>query len=154
LYLLDSSAIAVILKRLRERSVEILEGQFTLDLTRYELGNVIWKECAFGDLISPDKAVERVGDIARILEITKNESIRSSEDLRGVMKLATELKITFYDASYLHTAKSKEAILVTEDRELSDKAKHTSIKAITVTQLLEEGKRSAKHGECSSTEQS
>ena len=152
MYLLDSSAIAVILKRLRERSVEILEGQFTLDLTRYELGNVIWKECALEDLISPDKAVERVGDIARILEITKNESIRSSEDLRGVMKLATELKITFYDASYLYTAKSKEAILVTEDRELSEKAKHTSIKAITVTQLLEEGKRSAKHGECSSTE--
>lgn len=141
MYLLDSSAIAVILKRLRERSVEILEGQFTLDLTRYELGNVIWKQCALEDLISPDKAAERVGDIAGILEITKNKSIRSSEDLRGVMKLATELKITFYDASYLYTAKSNEAILVTEDRELSEKAKHASIKAITVTQLLEQEKR-------------
>ncbi|MEM2123456.1 MAG: hypothetical protein QXE79_07465 [Candidatus Bathyarchaeia archaeon] len=40
----DSSSIAIILKRLREDSVEALEGKITLDLTCYELGNVVWKE--------------------------------------------------------------------------------------------------------------
>lgn len=136
MYVLDSCAIAIILKRLREKSVEILEDQFTLDLARYELGNVIWKECALGGLTTPEKAVKRAGDISEILEITKNERIESSEDLRGVMKLAIELTITFYDASYLYTAKSKKAILVTEDKELDDKAENTGIEAIDVTELL------------------
>lgn len=52
------------------------------------------------------------------------------------MKHATELKLTFYDASYLHVAKSKGLTLVTEDKELSEKAKRINIKAITVSELL------------------
>lgn len=74
--------------------------------------------------------------MAKILEITKNEKIRSSKDFKGVMKHATGLKLTFYDASYLHVAKSKGLTLVTEDKELSEKAKHINIKAITVSELL------------------
>ncbi|MEM2935623.1 MAG: type II toxin-antitoxin system VapC family toxin [Candidatus Bathyarchaeia archaeon] len=136
MYILDSSAIAIILKRLREKSVEILEDKITLDLARYELGNVIWKECTVEGLISPEEASNRAEDMAKILEIMGNEEIKSSEDFRGVMKLATGLKLTFYDASYLHLAKSKGLTLVTEDEELSGKAKHINIKAITVSELL------------------
>ena len=136
MYILDSSAIAIILKRLREKSVEILEDKITLDLARYELGNVIWKECTLEELISPEEASNRAEDMAKILEILRNEKIESGEDFRGVMKLATGLKLTFYDASYLHLAKSKGLTLVTEDGELSGKAKHINIKAITVSELL------------------
>ena len=136
MYILDSSAIAIILKRLRGKSVEILEGKITLDLARYELGNVIWKECILEGLISPEEAVNRVEEMAKILGIIRNEKIESVEDFRGVMKLATGLKLTFYDASYLHLAKSKDLTLVTEDEELSGKAKHINIKAITVSELL------------------
>jgi predicted nucleic acid-binding protein len=35
------------------------------------------------------------------------ESIASSEDLRDVMGLAIEQKLTFYDSSYLYAAKTK-----------------------------------------------
>ncbi|MBA7495485.1 hypothetical protein ES702_06072 [subsurface metagenome] len=136
MYILDSSAIAIILKRLRERSAEILEDKTTLDLARYELGNVIWKECTLEEPISPEEAVNKAEDMAKILEITKNDKIRSSKDFKGVMKHATRLKLTFYDASYLHVAKSKELTLVTEDKELSEKAKRINIKTITVSELL------------------
>ena len=136
MYILDSSAIAIILKRFRERSAEILEDKTTLDLARYELGNVIWKECTLEELISPEEAVNKAEDMAKILEITKNDKIRSSKDFKGVMKHATRLKLTFYDASYLHVAKSKGLTLVTEDKELSEKAKRINIKAITVSELL------------------
>jgi predicted nucleic acid-binding protein len=74
--------------------------------------------------------------MAKILEITKDEKIKSSEDFREVMKLATGLKLTFYDASYLHIANSKGLTLVTEDEELSEKARHINIKAMTVSELL------------------
>ena len=80
--------------------------------------------------------MERVGDVARVLEITISEGIKSSEDLSGAMKLATELGITFYDASYLYAAKIRKGTLVTEDKELASKAADAGVKATTVTQLL------------------
>jgi predicted nucleic acid-binding protein len=136
MYLLDSSAIAITIKRLREKTVEALDGKITLDLSRYELGNMIWKECTLKGLISQEEALDRAADLAKILEFTNVERIESGEDFKGAMKLATDLKLTFYDASYLQIAKSKELILVTEDKELSEKAKKANIRTITVNELL------------------
>lgn len=107
-----------------------------MDLTRYELGNMIWKQCALEGLISPEEATSKAKDMARILRITKSEKIESSEDFAGAMRLATGLKLTFYDASYLHIAKSRGLTLVTEDKELAEKAKHINIKALTTSELL------------------
>lgn len=136
MYVLDSSAIAIILRRLRERSTRVLEGKTTLDLARYELGNLIWKECALKGLISPEEAKTKAEGMAEMLGITETMSIESSKDFRETMKLALELKLTFYDASYLHIAKSHGLTLVTEDGELREKAKHVNIKAITISGLL------------------
>jgi len=135
-YILDSSAIAIALKRLREELPEFIDGKTTLDLTRYELGNVIWKECALERLISPEEALNRAEDMAKILEITRNERVETSEDFRGAMRLATELRATFYDASYLHIAKIRGLTLVTEDDELGEKAERANIKAIGVSEFL------------------
>lgn len=59
MYLLDPSAIAIILRRFQEKSVEVLEGKITLDLARYELGNVILKECALEGSMSLDEAASK-----------------------------------------------------------------------------------------------
>jgi len=134
----DSSAVAIILKRLREKSIEILEDKVTLDLTRYELGNVVWKECALNKLISPEEAVNKAKDLAKILEVTKVDKVESSEDFERTMRLATELKLTFYDAVYLYIARSKGLTLITEDKELCSKARRVKIKAIRVDELLRE----------------
>lgn len=137
MHLLDSSAVAVILKRLRERSVKVLEGKTTLDLTGYELGNVVWKECALRGMIDQEAAAEKAGGIARILGSMVREEIRSGEDFGGTMRLATSLGLTFYDASYLHVAGSRGLTLVTEDGELRERAKRAGVKVITVGELLE-----------------
>lgn len=137
MHLLDSNAIAITIKRLREKAVEALDGKATLNLARYELGNMLWKECALKGLISQE-VLQKAEDMAKILEALRIEEIESSEDFKEAMKLATELKITFYDASYLHLAKNKGLILVTEDKELSKKAGKTNIKTITVDEFLEE----------------
>lgn len=135
MYLLDPSAIAIILRRFQEKSVEALEGKITLDLARYELGNVILKECALEGSMSLDEAASKAEGIAKILEIMKSEKIESSKDFREVMNLATRLKLTFYAASYLHVAKNKGLTLTTEDVELGQKAKHINIKTVTVSEL-------------------
>ena len=136
MYVLDSSAIAIILRRLREKSIRILEGKTTLDLARYELGNVIWKECALKGLISPEEAETKAEGTAKMLEITEIKNVKSSRDFRETMKLALGLELTFYDASYLHIAKSHRLTLVTEDEELREKAKHANIKATTISEFL------------------
>jgi predicted nucleic acid-binding protein len=134
-YLLDSGAIAIALKRLRESFTEFIGGKATLDLARYELGNIIWKECALQGLISPDKASSRAEDLAGMLEIMKIEKIESGEDSRGAMELAIRLRLTFYDASYLQIAKSRGLTLVTEDEELGERAKRANIKTMRLNEL-------------------
>ncbi len=136
MYLLDASAIAITLKKLKERSVEVLEDKATLDLARYELSNVIWKECTLEGLISSEEAAVKAENIAKILEITKEERVESSKDFRGAMELATKLKLTFYDASYLYVAKKEGFTLITEDKELLEKAKHIKVETLTTDEFL------------------
>ncbi len=138
MYILDSSSIAVILARLKEEAIEVLEGSVTLDLARYELGNIIWKEYALRGLINKVEALNKVKHVASLLEIMDVERIESEEELRSVMELASELKITFYDASYLHKAKSRKLVLVTEDEDLREKAKHANVKAVRADALVEQ----------------
>jgi len=137
MHLLDSSAIAIIIKRLRGKAVEHLYRNTTLDLSRYELGNIIWKKCVLKSLISQEEALYRAEDMAKTLELTSMERVESNEDFKDAMRLAINLKITFYDASYLQIAKSRKLTLVTEDKKLSEKAKKANIRTITVNELLE-----------------
>ena len=133
---LDSSAIALILKRLGEESIEVLEESVTASLATYELGNVIWKEYALRRLINLEEAMRRAEQIAKILEVVQLEDIKSAEDLKEVMRLAGRLDLTFYDASYLNLAKKMGIPLVTEDKELLKKARNISVEALNVDSFL------------------
>lgn len=136
MYILDSSAIPIILKRLKEKSVEALEGKIVLDLTRYELGNMMWKEHGIKKRVAVQEAVNKAEGMAKILEILTVEKLGSVEEFKSAMKLAVKLKLTFYDASYLYKAKSMGLPLVTEDRELRGKASEAGVKTIAVNELL------------------
>lgn len=138
MHVLDSSAIAMLLKRLRGRSLGIFQTASTLDLARYELGNVIWKECMIEHAIGLEEAVNRAASLASVLRILRVDSVESIEDFLDAEKLAIDLNLTFYDASYLHIAKVKDSILVTEDKELRDKAEQIGIRAISSRELSDE----------------
>jgi len=135
-HVLDSSAIALILKKLGGESIEVLEESATVDLAAYELGNILWKEYTLRRLIGLEEAVRRAEQIAKILEVIQLENIKSAEEFKEVMKLAAQLDLTFYDASYLYLAKKTGMPLVTEDKELLEKAKNASVKALNVDDFL------------------
>ena len=135
-HVLDSSAIALILKKLGGESIEVLEESATLGLAAYELGNILWKEYTLRRLIGLEEAVRRAEQIAKILEVIQLENIKSAEEFKEVMKLAAQLDLTFYDASYLYLAKKTGMPLVTEDKELLEKAKNASVKALNVDDFL------------------
>jgi len=135
--------VALVVRKLKERAVSVLSGSVTLDLARYELGNIIWKECSLERTITPEEAEGRVADLAKILKPMEIVRIETGEDLRGVMQHATKARTSFYDASYLYAAKRGRLILVTEDSELQAKARHSGIRTLRVTDVLRERGRSA-----------
>ncbi|HSV49670.1 MAG TPA: hypothetical protein VLH35_05085 [Candidatus Acidoferrales bacterium] len=62
--LFDSSAI---FKAVNENRVEVLAGNYTLDLARYELGNIVWKDSALQAKISEQSAKKLMKIVGRTL---------------------------------------------------------------------------------------
>ena len=106
----DSSSIfdAIVRGRIR-----ILAGGYTLDLARYELGNILWKRRMLTRDLGDDEYKRLVGIVKRILGLMEIVSLDCCED--SIAELARDFDLTFYDASYVFLAKSRGVPLVTED---------------------------------------
>ena len=118
--LFDSSAI---FRAVKENKIEFLAGNYTLELARYELGNIIWKDCVLHAKVSEQEAIMMAKTINHTLNLMDTIEIAGSED--GILDAAIELKITFYDASYAYFAKAKDLRLITEDARLIKKTTAT-----------------------------
>ncbi len=116
-YIFDSSAI---FKAIKENAIEFLAGNLTLNLTRYEMGNIIWKEYTIHKRIDRQEALKIIKIFKDALSLMENLAINCNEE--EILKIADDLKITFYDAAYIYYAKSRGIPLITEDRKLMEKA--------------------------------
>ncbi|MEM2466641.1 MAG: type II toxin-antitoxin system VapC family toxin [Candidatus Bathyarchaeia archaeon] len=115
-YLFDSSAI---FKAIKENKVDVLVGNCTLELARYELGNILWKSFALEGKAT-EMEIKSLAKIAkRVLGIMEVLQIDCSEE--EILEIANKAKITFYDASYVYYAKAKNLTLITEDTQLLKK---------------------------------
>lgn len=112
-YLFDSSALFKVIK---ENKIEVLAGNYTLELARYELGNIVWKDYALQAKVSIQESKMMIQAIKRTLSMMDILGIDGSEE--EILEIAMKLKITFYDASYAYFAKKKELQLITEDTRL------------------------------------
>ncbi|MCL4435706.1 MAG: toxin VapC [Thaumarchaeota archaeon] len=115
-YLFDASAI---FRAVKENKIEVLTGNYTLELARYELGNIVWKEYVLQAKISEQESKLMVKTIKGTLSIMDELGIVGSEE--EILETAKQLKITFYDAAYAYLAKAKELLLITEDSRLIKK---------------------------------
>jgi len=115
-YLFDSSAI---FRAIKENKIELLTGNCTLELARYELGNIVWKTHILQGKVSEQEAKLMIKAIKHTLTLMDVTGIAGSEE--EILETARQLKITFYDASYAYFAKAKELRLVTEDSRLIKK---------------------------------
>jgi len=140
-YVFDSPAIAAILGTKRGEGVGLLRGRATVGLAYYELCNVLWKE-ALLKRAEPRAALEAAKRLALIFGEMRVEHLTSPEDLRGLLDLALETGLTAYDASYFYAAKKLGAVLVTEDGELREAARDCGVKALSVSQYLDEARSS------------
>lgn len=114
-YLVDTSALYPLILKLGDKLLLYADDLFVLDLTRYEVGNVLWKEYRMGRIRDLEAATLLFREV---LDSVKKLTI---EDVGGVLKIAVDKDITFYDASYIHVAERSGLKLVTEDKELLEK---------------------------------
>lgn len=136
-YLLDASALLPLVTKCgRKLIVEASrEELFTTDLAIYEACNSLWKLSKLLKTISIEDAVNTaiiIRDLA-IKSVIKPINF-TKLDFSHTIQIAHKEGLTFYDASYITTAKNTEAILVTEDEKLQ-KVANKFIKAITYTNL-------------------
>jgi predicted nucleic acid-binding protein len=128
-YLFDSSTI---FRAIKENKVDLLTGNYTLELARYELGNIVWKDCFLQAKLSKEEAKLVFQAIKHTLSIMEVAQIAGNEE--QILETAIKLKITFYDASYAYLAKTKQFQLITEDSRLIQKIK-PNINALTLNDL-------------------
>ncbi|RLE81175.1 MAG: hypothetical protein DRJ52_04725 [Thermoprotei archaeon] len=116
--LFDASALLNIIKLKGPNALKYIKGKCTLSLTPYEIGNGLWKEATLLKTISIDKALQLLDCIEkayRVLDIIEPES------RVNVLRLAHELKITYYDSSYIVAAAENNLVFVTDDDKLLKK---------------------------------
>ena len=119
-YLFDSSSI---FRAIKQNKIEILNESYTLELARYELGNIIWKDLVLQAKVSKQESQMIAKTIKHTLTIMEVLQIAGKED--EILETAIEHKITFYDASYVYFAKEKQLQLITEDLQLIKKISPT-----------------------------
>ncbi|MGC8506498.1 MAG: type II toxin-antitoxin system VapC family toxin [Thermoplasmata archaeon] len=109
--LLDASAI---FNLFQGGKYDALISGATIPLARYEIGNILWKNCKVRKRISKKEAVESGKVLFELLD--SMEQISPSPV--SVLSLSLEEGLTFYDSSYLISAIESGCELVTDDLNL------------------------------------
>ena len=136
MFLLDASAIIALAKRARETLPYVLKGKRTLSLAFYEVGNFVWKEAVLIKKLGVRKAVEIAKDFTNALLLMDIIYPDIRTDMCEVCAIAARTGLTFYDAAYLYVAIRDGLALVTEDRELAEKARELGVRVLSAEELL------------------
>ena len=132
--LFDASAIIIVAKNHPDKAQPVLEGEYLLDLTSYEVGNALWKINKLIDKTDKSMALEAINQASPLLaqmEVLKVDG----EELGSVMEVAYESGLSFYDSSYLQVARSKGLTLVTEDTNLLRSASKYGVQCLRIKDL-------------------
>ena len=128
--LYDASSIQKALRSLKADAVHHLNNQSVLDLTLYELGNIIWKETN-----TPDEAITRATALEKIANIMQIHRIKT-EDLTPITQNSAKHNLTFYDSAYLTIAQKQNTTLVTEDQQILKAAETAGHPATQLEKIL------------------
>ncbi len=136
-YVFDACSLLNLTRALADEVVDVLKGNLTVSLAYYEIANALWKECIL-KRISVEEAVKTLRFIYSMLELMNVVQIKKVDIGTTTLSMAYKLNITYYDATYLNTAKELDKILVTDDEELRRKAERVGIKTLSSEKLTQQ----------------
>lgn len=114
----DASALLNLVRSAGSSAFNYLKGNYILSLTLYEIGNALWRETTLLKRIPVSEALSLLESISNIRKIM--DTINPRNNLL-ILKLAHELRITYYDSSYIIASYELNAGLVTDDEKLRKK---------------------------------
>jgi predicted nucleic acid-binding protein len=114
----DTSALLNLIRSLGSDAFRYFNGNYILTLTPYEIGNALWREATLLNRIPIDEAYLTLNLITSSFKVL---NIITPSNTLLILKLAYELKITYYDSSYLVASYELNAKLVTDDERLKRK---------------------------------
>ncbi|MGB6463757.1 MAG: type II toxin-antitoxin system VapC family toxin [Nitrosotalea sp.] len=130
--LFDASSLLNIVRNKDSQSIGILNKQYVLDLTLYEVSNVIWRLSYREKKITQEQSSALLDSILLLMQRMQIVGINELE--KRVHELAIKEGLTAYDASYLAVAEKSSLILVTDDREL-ERAARKYVKVMKTSDL-------------------
>lgn len=105
---------------------KLLRSQSILDLTIYEMGNVIWKLAYLQKKITSQQACKILESFLLLRQTMHVLEITGMEE--EIKNLSMDTGLTFYDSAYVVAAKQTGLVLVTDDASLAKvAAKHTTV---------------------------
>jgi predicted nucleic acid-binding protein len=126
MYIYDSSAFYELIK-----TKDLNTENFILDLTFYEIGNILWKYCS----LLKKKTGFCKKDLENICDILENweRVLRIYPlDTQYILEIAIKNNLTFYDAAYIYLAKKYSTGLLTCDKKLYVASKKEKIKSVLI----------------------
>lgn len=122
-WLFDTSSLLLLIRSPHyEQKLKLLgEGSIT-PLTFYEIGNAVWTESELLESLSKDDLGTLQEKITRILPTIWMFAI-PFDDFAGILEIAKNERLSFYDSSFVHLARKRNLTLVTDDAKLSRIAK-------------------------------
>jgi predicted nucleic acid-binding protein len=130
-YLFDTNSLILLIRSAKdhEKTKLVRSGQI-LYLTYYEVGNAIWTESELVKSLNGEDLKILVSTFDNLFPFLDTCPF-SYEDFSDTLEIARKERLTFYDSSYIHSAKKHELTLVTDDYKLFKIAKkYVSTKSI------------------------
>ena len=131
-YLFDASALLNSVRLYNDAIIDFIERNecYALTLTRYEVGNALWKEAYLIKRIEVNQAIKVFNFINSLFNLMSVIDISSYEREIDILLTAIQMGLTFYDASYLFIAKNLKATLITDDDDIIKASKRTETKTL------------------------
>ncbi|MDR2719565.1 MAG: type II toxin-antitoxin system VapC family toxin [Nitrososphaerota archaeon] len=134
-YLFDASAFIFLIKKADvQTTFQHLQKSLILDLTVYEIGNMLLKESRLTKFLTPNE-IETLEKVTQLVLSRTEKILNQPVTFQQIMDIAKTENLSFYDSSYIYFAKQKNIQLITEDQKLRDKAKNY-VQAQTTLALL------------------
>lgn len=118
--LFDASALLNIIRTHGPNALRYLRGGYILSLTPYEVGNALWKEATLMRRLMISEAVTLLNIISKTYNYL---NIVNPENSAMALRLAHELRLTYYDSSYLVVAATLNVPLITDDAKLRERVR-------------------------------
>lgn len=124
--LYDASALFNIMIKNGSSASKLLRSQSILDLTTYEMGNIIWKLAYLQKKITSQQACKILESFLLLRQTMHVLEIAGMEE--EITNLSLDTGLTFYDSAYVVAAKQTGLVLVTDDVSLAKiAAKHLTV---------------------------